>query len=174
MVAMHDPPYVSFTITERSEVNLLKKLLKKEGLQAGLSSYRLAELDIVVSEIASNTFKHATAPGEVLFRRTVVGNNTGVEMISIDNGPGMHNPTHLMEDGVSTTNSMGTGLGAIRRLSDQFDIYSQRGWGTLLLSRVFGKDDRKRSPAEVAYATLLTAYPGEEVCGDGFFLQTAG
>ena len=172
---MDDQPHVSFSIDERSEISLLKKMLKKLALQIGLTNYQLAKLDIIISEITSNFLKHATTPGEILYREIRRGANSGVEIIGIDHGPGMHDPTHLMKDGVSTVNSMGTGMGAMKRLSDQFGIYSLPGWGTLLLSRIF-KEDYRANQADTSfdYATLMVAYPGEEVCGDGLSYKSNG
>jgi anti-sigma regulatory factor (Ser/Thr protein kinase) len=63
--------------------------------------------------------------------------NNGVEVISIDNGPGIADIKKMMVDGSSTKQTLGNGLGAIQRLSDKFDIYSQKDWGTIILSRIF-------------------------------------
>ena len=45
----------------------------------------------------------------------------------------------MMQDGMSTTNTMGHGLGSIKRLSDTFELYSQPGWGTIILSRIYNE-----------------------------------
>lgn len=165
---MNNQPYVSFFIDERSETSLLKKRIRKLSLQTGLSENQQDRLDIIVAELTSNFLKHTPAPREVLYRKIEQEGQAGVELIGIDHGPGMHDPRHMLQDGVSTTHSLGTGMGAIKRLSDQFDIYSQPAWGTLLLARIFQKVSPVR-PADtrIDYASLLTAYPGEALCGDG-------
>ena len=162
---MNDQPYGSYLIEERSEVNALKKKVRKLGVRIGLSEHRLAQLDIIIAEITSNFLKHAAPPGEVLYRSIRQGSQVGVEIVGIDRGPGMYNPEHSLQDGVSTTRTMGTGMGAIQRLSDQFDLYSLPHWGTLVLARLF---DTSPPPtdAPVRCATLLVNYPGEAVCGD--------
>ena len=43
----------------------------------------------------------------------------------------------MMLDGISTKNTLGHGLGAIQRLSDKFDIYTQKEKGTTILSRLY-------------------------------------
>ena len=171
---MDDQPHVRFSIDERSEINLLKKKLRKLGVVTGLPDHQLGKLDIIISEITSNFLKHATAPGEVLYRSIRRGTNPGLEIIAIDPGPGMRDPARMMQDGVSTTHSMGTGLGAIQRLSDEFDTYSRFGWGTLLLSRIF-KEKYQHHSADPGFdcATLMVAYPGEEVCGDGLSYKSS-
>ena len=142
--------------------------LQSLGLGIGLSSHQLGKLDIIVSEITTNFLKYAIAPGEILFKKIQQNNIPGIEIISLDQGPGMRNADHLMQDGVSTTNSMGTGMGAIQRLSDQFDLYSLPDWGTLLLSRIFKeKPEDSLANDDVTFATLMVSYPGEALCGDG-------
>lgn len=175
MAEINIQPYTVFSLTERSETSLVKKSLKALGLQIGFSPYQLAKLDIIISEITSNLFKHTSQQGEILFRMITQDGNQGIELISVDHGPGMADASHMMEDGVSTTQSLGTGMGAIRRLSDEFDIYSRKGWGTLLLSRIF-KNKQQASPgdADVQFSTFMVAHPQEEVCGDGLSYKSQG
>lgn len=80
----------------------------------------------------------------------------------------MESALRMMEDGVSSTNTMGQGLGAIRRLSDDFDIYSLKDWGTILLSRIFTGTPVpvKKKPVEVR--VLMVAKQGESDCGDNY------
>ncbi len=175
MAAINTQPYTVLSMTERSETSLLKKPLKALGLQIGFSPYQLAKLDIIISEITSNLFKHTTQQGEILFRMITQGENQGIELISIDHGPGMQDASQMMKDGVSTTQSLGTGMGAIQRLSDEFDIYSQKGWGTLLLSRIFKNEHRAYlTETDIRFSTFMVAHPQEEVCGDGLSYKAKG
>jgi hypothetical protein len=69
---------------------------------------------------------------------------------------------------MSTTNTLGHGLGSIKRLSDIFQIYSLKDWGTILLSRVYMKErPRTLKKALVETRSLVVAKPGETVSGDG-------
>ncbi len=172
---MSDSPFQSFLINDRSEVNQLKGILRRLGTQVGLSDHALGKLDIIIAEMASNFFKHANTSGEVLFRVVQPETNPGLEIIGIDHGPGMLDPTYRMQDGVLSTRTLGTGMGAIRRLSDHFDLYTKPGWGTLLLVRLFKKGSPiPLPPPPLEFATLLVAYPGETVCGDGWAHKQQG
>lgn len=138
----------------------------------GLSAKRLAELEIVVSEITSNVIKH-TSTGAELLVKSLEGSNAGIEIICIDPGPGMESAERMMEDGVSSTNTLGQGLGAIRRLSDEFDLYSLPGWGTILLARVYNKPvDIKKAAFNIGIVML--AKDGEQVCGDDYYYTVRG
>ncbi|RYZ53670.1 MAG: serine/threonine protein kinase, partial [Sphingobacteriales bacterium] len=100
---------------------------------------------------------------------------TAIELISIDNGPGMAEPLRMIEDGMSTSNTLGNGLGAMKRLSDTFQVYSVKDWGTIVLSRVYREDKPQfPQPLRAEVRPLIIAKPGEEVSGDGaYFTLTA-
>ena len=54
--------------------------------------------------------------------------------------------TRCLTDGYSTAGTPGTGLGAVRRLANEFDIYSAPGEGTIVMAR-FGARDSNRDSA---------------------------
>lgn len=157
---------VVYNLSDRSYLNIIKKDIVKLALSTELSAKRIAELELIISEIATNLLKHAGG-GELIVRILSNNQNSGIEILSIDSGPGMADPAKMLEDGVSTTNTLGHGLGSIKRLSDQFQLYSLKGWGTILLSRVFAKPLSANPPKEWVYPILLNK-PGETVCGDAY------
>lgn len=133
--------------------------------EAGFPAKRLGEIDIVIAEIASNLIKHGKE-GELLV--ALQQEPECLEIIGLDNGPGMHDPLRMIEDGISTTGTLGQGLGAIKRLSDTFELYSIRNWGTILLSRIYKRKPTvaKRITGPV-FRSVVVAKTGEEACGDG-------
>jgi anti-sigma regulatory factor (Ser/Thr protein kinase) len=159
---------------DRSYVAGAKKEVHRLAVQAGFGQKRVDEIDILVSEMSTNLVKHAT-DGEILAGIVLDRHGRALELIGIDNGPGISDPDRMMQDGVSTTGTLGHGLGAIRRLSDHFEIYSQKGWGTILLSRVYLDKDAKANPLRppLVVRALVVAKPGEIVSGDGCYCFTA-
>jgi anti-sigma regulatory factor (Ser/Thr protein kinase) len=127
---------------------------------------------IVTSEIATNLHKHAQA-GEVLISRTSHHHAPGVEILSIDRGPGIADLAKVFADGYSSSSTAGTGLGAIRRLAHEFDIYSQAGKGTVLVARLWREAVRARENG-VSIAAVLAAKKGEGVCGDAWAIRRNG
>lgn len=95
---------------------------------------------LIVGELGTNLIRHAGG-GQLLFRRLQDGDRAGLEILSIDQGPGMEDVARCLRDGYSTGGTLGTGLGVVRRLSDEFDLYSQVGRGTVLMSRVWRDGD---------------------------------
>jgi hypothetical protein len=63
------------------------------------------------------------------------GETPGIELVTIDSGPGLPDVSAAMRDGHSTAGTLGIGLGAIRRLADFCDLYSVPGHGTSLIAR---------------------------------------
>lgn len=166
---MADSFHHIINLPDRSYQAIARAELKALATRAGFTPYRLAQVDIIIAEITSNLVKHATNGGQVLCRILDEPEAEGLELISIDHGPGISATASAMQDGISSKNTLGQGLGAIQRASDVFDIYSLRGWGTLLLSRVFRKARKSVPPPErVMMHVIRVAKPGEEKCGDNW------
>lgn len=167
---MIDCTHTSFAANDRSYFALLKKEIQKRAEDAGIPKTRLNELELVVAEITSNLSKY-TKDGEILVGIFENGNDSYIELISIDSGPGMANPNKMLQDGMTTGNTLGHGLGSIKRLSDTFDIYSQVGWGTILLSRIYVQKPQKLKKDNFVVRPLILAKPGEVVSGDGHLFR---
>lgn len=166
-----------YLIPDKSYASITKREIARLAEANGMSSADVGKLNIVVAEMASNLAKHASEGGELLVR--LLGNAPiqGIEVISLDNGPGMSDPIRMQQDGVSTFGTAGEGLGAIKRQSDVFDLYSQQGVGTVILSRIYktGKTSVPQQPAgrnEIGY--VLVPKPKETFCGDGLSVIEKG
>ncbi|HEX5475107.1 MAG TPA: ATP-binding protein [Vicinamibacterales bacterium] len=156
-------------VAEQSQVSSARFAARDAAEAAGFGETDAYRAGIVATELATNLVRHASG-GEVLVRcarRVAPGE---IEIISIDRGPGVADVSQSLTDGHSTGGTSGTGLGAVRRLSDGFDIYSEPGRGTAVLSRL--RADRATSaPRGMHIAGVSVAKSGEEVCGDAW--QTA-
>jgi len=146
---------------------LLKKEIHRKAEEAGINYNRINELDIVVAEMTSNLFKYSD-DGEILVGVFKNGGSPYIELISIDNGPGIVNPARMMQDGISTSNTLGHGFGSMKRLSDTFELYSQPGWGTIVLCRIYNVPEKNKNKHELIIRPIIVAKPGEIKSGDGF------
>jgi anti-sigma regulatory factor (Ser/Thr protein kinase) len=124
---------------------------------------RADEAALAVTEAATNLSKHARQ-GSMLLRITRVGGAPGIEMVTIDAGPGVHDTDAALRDGHSTSGTLGIGLGAIRRLADFCDLYSVPGHGTALVARFWPAPRPQTEP----YAGLVRPITGETECGDAY------
>jgi len=129
----------------------------------GFPAARIDELALAVTEAASNLHKHARQ-GSMLLRIARDGARPGIELVTIDAGPGFRDTGAALRDGHSTSGTLGIGLGAINRLADFCDMYSMPGHGTALVARFWP------APGEAATrcAGLVRPITGETDCGDVF------
>ncbi|HEX6396668.1 MAG TPA: ATP-binding SpoIIE family protein phosphatase [Steroidobacteraceae bacterium] len=121
---------------------------------------------IVATELANNLLRHAGG-GELLIQTLGTDGAITLEILAIDKGPGMQDVSRCMTDGYSTIGTAGTGLGAARRLSEDFDIYSVHGEGTIIMAR-FGNGLATR------FGAICLPMDGELDCGDAWHIVTQG
>ena len=169
---MVDHFHTRFELPERSYQAIVRAGLKKICEQAGFQKHRLGEVEIIIAEITSNLIKYARKGGFILAR--ILGDPAGIELIAIDHGPGMKVPGSMMEDGRSTRSTLGHGLGSIKRLSSEFDLYSIPDWGTILFTRSYVEQDKPVIAPKFVAHVLRTAKKDETACGDGWKLAGTG
>jgi anti-sigma regulatory factor (Ser/Thr protein kinase) len=139
------------------------------GERVGLDEDRVGELAIVATEVATNLVKYAEQ-GLVLLRLLrVLGDDElgGVELVALDEGPGVRDVHALFEDGTSSSGTLGIGLGAVRRLASSYDVHSVPGRGTVLTATFWPQADVTAPPV----AGLTRPLEGEEECGDAYAVR---
>ena len=155
---MRDPIVVD--ITDNSSVGEVRRLATASGRRIGLPDEVTERIALVATEMATNVVKHAS---EGLF---LIGKDDGagdkLELLALDNGPGIVDLARAMTDGHSTSGTPGTGLGAVSRHAGFFQIYSRPKHGTAVLSRFGGSGTAAREGA------VSVPFHGEEVNGDGW------
>jgi len=170
---MANEPHRLISLPNRTYQAVARSEIKRIAGAVGFDAKRMAELEIIIAEITSNIVKHTTSGGELLIK-VLQDDRDGLEIIAIDNGPGVSNIAKMLEDGVSSTNTLGQGLGAIRRLADQFDIYSIKGWGTVLLARIFKERNTVSKKKNIEAGIIMVAKEGETECGDNYQFYIRG
>jgi hypothetical protein len=126
------------------------------------------ELAILATEVSRNVLIHGGG-GQVVVAGIQNQNGPLARILALDQGTGIANIAQAVSDGYSTAGTMGAGLGAMKRLASRFEIFSGRG-GTIVLLEVGNAPQID----QVEFAGMSLAYPGEPVCGDGWYCyQTA-
>lgn len=159
----------AYHIGESGEIAAARRASSLLAQKLTLGELRTAQLELVVTEVATNIAKHASE-GWILLRSLQFDSNVGVEVVALDSGPGIANVSLQMEDGHSTTGTYGVGLGAIRRLTHEFDIYTQEGQGTVLRMALWA-DAAVARVTQWQAGCLCLSYPGEDVCGDDWAVE---
>jgi anti-sigma regulatory factor (Ser/Thr protein kinase) len=153
----------ALVIQDPSQVAQARRAGAALASAVGLDEERAGRLSVVVTESATNLLRHGGG-GQILLRALDGDGAAAVEVLALDRGPGMANVGRCLEDGYSTAGSAGTGLGAMRRLSSLFDLYSRQGRGTAILSRV----GAGAPPRAMVVEGLCVPAPGEQVSGDAW------
>jgi anti-sigma regulatory factor (Ser/Thr protein kinase) len=156
----------AFPIDDPSRVGEARRYAAKAVAPLSWTEEDTGRLALVITELGTNLQRHARN-GRLLI--AVRPDASEMEIISIDDGPGIGNLPLAMRDGQSSGSTPGTGLGAVKRLADSFDIHSAVPAGTISVACV-----RKRgAPARPAATSLQIGaiclpVPGESVCGDAW------
>ena len=147
----------SIDVSERSQVGEARREGQRLAELAGFSETDAGRAAIVIAELATNLARHATG-GRILLSTERTAGRTSIVILSIDTGPGMADVGACLTDGYSTGGTPGNGLGAVRRMSSEFDLYSAPPRGTVLYSRIDG------APAELSPASEPPAFVWGAVC----------
>jgi len=166
--------HMVLAVVDRSQVASARQAVHAMAARAGFNETDTHRAGIVATELASNLVKHAEQGGQLLVRasRGTQPADGEVEIFALDRGPGMADVARSLVDGYSTAGSQGAGLGAVRRLADAFDIYSQNGKGTAVLARLRPEGAEPVRTESFDVAGVSVAMPGEDVCGDAWGVVT--
>lgn len=161
-------------VTDSSAVGAARRVAGQLADRLGFDAVRVAEVELAVTEIGSNLYKHAR-DGAVAIRSVRGVADRAVEVVAIDRGPGMADPVRSARDGESTAGSLGIGLGAIGRLADAHRISSRVGHGTVLTARFHPHRGPLAEIPDNRPVGLTRPIGGERICGDAYaFRQSPG
>ena len=159
-------------VTELSQAGDARRKVTAFAERLQIEDVRRGDVALVTTELATNLVKHAKK-GQILAQAMGPGDVAGLRVMGIDKGPGITDITRALTDGHSTVGSMGIGLGAVRRVSDRFEIYSVPGLGTVVVAEFWqSKASRARHNPPLEIAVVSEPISGEQECGDGWSLRT--
>lgn len=155
-----------FNLTHASDVAAVRRAGQKVADSLGFNEVKAGQLALIITEAATNILKHA-GEGAMHVGPAQSPAGIGVDVLALDKGPGIADIDNCLLDGVSSAGTAGTGLGALLRLSDEFDVYTRRGEGTAFFMRLW-RDEPAPHPSGVEVGALWTPIAGEDECGDGW------
>ncbi len=123
------PDEIRVEIRTDADVVTARQEARTMGAGLGFSSTDLTLLATAISEVARNITAYA-GEGEVSLRALDVDGRRGVEVLAIDEGPGIDDVELAMQDGFTTGTGLGLGLPGTRRLVDEFELRTTPGAGT--------------------------------------------
>jgi len=152
------------------QVGTARRRAQAAAREAGFDDLDEGRVAIAVTEVASNVVRHGGG-GSVLLSVSMNGEVGAVRVLALDRGPGIGELADMMRDGASSAGTSGTGLGAIARQADRFDVYTRPGAGTAVLAEFHGG---RRSTNGTYAAAVSVPARGEIVCGDGWAVRDGG
>jgi serine/threonine-protein kinase RsbT len=108
-----------------------RQAVRKQAVALGLSLVDQTKIVTAASEIARNAIDHAGG-GELRLENVRIGARRGLRLVFSDRGPGIADIKLALTDGYTTGSGLGLGLGGAKRLSNEFDIHSVPGEGTIV------------------------------------------
>jgi anti-sigma regulatory factor (Ser/Thr protein kinase) len=171
-LAVRFGPNLRFEILDSADVSHarrnLRVILEGERLPQNL----LDHVDLVVTELGSNLIRHVSRGGELLacLRR---GRPFELELLSLDRGGGGATTDKTALGAalqVPRPAGLGSGLRAVGRLAQDFDLHSPEGEGTLVVARFRHPD----LPSPHRCCGIVRPMHGESKCGDAWGLLQEG
>lgn len=167
-------PECCVSVKTIEDVVIARRSLHELAQTLGFDEPACAEIELAVTELATNLAVHHTRKGKLIGRVINDEFDRGLEIEARDRGPGIADPASALQDHHSTGGSLGCGLGAVRRLMDEFEIssHSTTAWpvetaGTHVKVRKWLGSGR---PGRFAYSTQSRPLMGETKNGDQYFV----
>lgn len=119
-------------VQKEQDVVLLRNRTREVALKIKMGLVNQTKLITAASELLRNMLRYGGG-GECLIEIVTRGRDTGVRLTFSDKGPGIPDISAAMRDGFSTGKSLGLGLPGAKRLSNEFDLKSKLGEGTVVM-----------------------------------------
>lgn len=110
-------------IDSEADVGVCRRKSVNLAVQMGFDDVKTGEVAILVSELVTNVLKHGGGKGRIMICQLKSNDDRkAIEIWCCDKGEGIPDIEKAMNDGFTGKNSLGIGLGTIRRFSDIFEI----------------------------------------------------
>ena len=120
---------IEVPLRAQEDVVRVRQLTRTHAVAIGLSLVDQTKFVTAASELARNTLVHGGG-GTMLLELLEEAGKTGIRLTFEDRGPGIRDIEKALQDGYTTGNGLGLGLGGAKRLASHFAIQSTPGEGT--------------------------------------------
>ena len=168
---------IALMVVESSQAGEARRLTLALARTVAFDEVSQGKVALIVTELANNLVRHASQ-GELIVRTIHAGGQAGLEVLSIDRGPGVADFCRCLVDGFSTAGTPGNGLGAVVRMCDEFDVYSAPNEGTVISARVMQTrrplQARPKLDYSLNFGAVCLPLAGEVECGDAWAYEEPG
>lgn len=120
-------------ISQSGDVVTARQQGRALAARLGFSSTDQTLIATAISEMARNILLYAKT-GEIVLRPEQNGKR-GITVIAHDAGPGIPDMARALQNGYSTSGSLGVGLPGTKQIMDEFELVSEVGKGTTVTMR---------------------------------------
>jgi len=177
---------LSLTVENESDIGVCRRKGVSLAKQIGFNEVKTEEIAILISELVTNVLKHGGGTGKIVICQIEdTEKQKAIEIWCCDSGSGITDLHKSMQDGITEKDSLGIGLGTIRRFSDEMEInpVSSSAFKDLYFS---GSHDYKHCVRTLKWVPIKSwvginkklvvgaasrCYPGEQLNGDAFLVN---
>lgn len=113
-------------IEREDDVYMASTIGRRVAEECGLNICQQTKLVVSIMELTRNIVFYA-GKGELQINTTIPNS---IEIIATDKGPGIPNLDKVLAESFTSKTGLGLGLSGVRRLMDEFEITSDRIFGT--------------------------------------------
>lgn len=153
-------------VRDEASVAVVRERVREVAGWVGLSDTAREELVVAASELAHNLHRHARR-GTVTVRAVHRPGCAGVEVVAVDRGRGIADPTSAVRGTGVSASGLGVGLAGVHRLCHEIDVEVRWGEGTRIAARRWVEPP----PWSPGLALLGRALVGERISGDAGYVH---
>lgn len=157
-------PSIKFIVESDEDIYRARSEMAKFADKISLSAKEIEELKIVITEISKNIIKHSSS-GKLIISFGH-GEQRSVHIVA-ENPTDNSDTTEIFDDGYSTANTLGIGLGAVKRLLSDVKVKIEEGKFILTGEKIFA--DKKKSVIQTS--VYSRPKPGFRSNGDAYFIK---
>lgn len=162
-------PAVVVAVQDSTQISEARRAAQQLADRLEFDETRRGEVGIVATELARNALVHGKR-GHVLLLPVCDEGAPRLDVIAIDRGPGITDVSQAIEDGFSTSTTPGTGLGAVKRMANQFQVFSVPAKVTAVMARL-GLQRQSDAREASGIGAVCVPIKGEKICGDAWGYQ---
>ncbi|MHC1760091.1 MAG: anti-sigma regulatory factor [Negativicutes bacterium] len=117
------------SISRESDVIVVRQTVRKITIFIEMGLTDTTRVVTAASELARNVFLYGKS-GFMHWQIIDNHNCRGIELVFVDQGPGIPDIEQALQEGYTTSKGLGMGLPGSRRLVDEMEIVSNVGKGT--------------------------------------------
>ncbi len=140
-----EPMPISCAIQREVDVYVALARVRELARAAEFTPTDCTRIEIATLELTRNLLVHAGGGTLTLTQLDDPLRGPGLAVEALDHGPGIADLDLALQDGYSTTRTLGAGLPAVRRLMDEFAIESTVGVGTRVHAVKWRTPPRRRT-----------------------------